>query len=336
MEINVRSFGFTKDNQEVFAYILKNEKLEVEILSYGGIIRKILTPDRDGNWENVVLGFDSLEEYLINEPYFGCITGRVAGRIKEGKLVFDNEVYNLEINNGPNNLHGGIDSLNKKNWIGNTENFPKRCALTLTYHSPHLENGFPGAVDFSVRYTLENENLTIDYLGVPDRNSYINLTNHSYFNLSGNNKRDIHDFILTLNSDNFLEVDINTLPIGVKNTENSVFDFKNGKILGEVLKGTDTDVEIVGGGIDHGFILNESQISQGSLKDPISGRELSFKTDQPVVVIYTGNYLSKKHLGICFETQDYPDIFNLIPEKINIYSPDNIYTQSTTFSFKTV
>lgn len=336
MDITIKSFGVTKNREEVFSYTLKNEKMEVEILNYGGIIKQILTPDKNGDWENVVLGFDSLEEYELNEPYFGCITGRVAGRIKDGKLSIDNEIYNLEINNGPNNLHGGINSLNSKVWTGTIEEFSDKVAVTLTYHSPHLENGFPGAVDFTVRYSLQDENLTIDYSGVPDRNSYINLTNHSYFNLSGNHKRNIYDSFLTLDSKEFLEVDENTLPLGIKNVENSPFNFKNGQLLGDVLSKEEKDVEIVGGGIDHGFILENNEEYQGVLKDSVSGRELSFKTDQPAVVIYTGNYLNEKHLGICFETQDYPDVFNLNLDAVNIYSPENIYTQSTTFTFKTI
>ncbi|MGL6064143.1 MAG: aldose epimerase family protein [Fusobacteriaceae bacterium] len=335
MDITVRSFGFTKNKEEVFIYTLKNEKIEVEILNYGGIIKKILTPDKNGNWENIVLGFDTLEEYEINEPYFGCITGRVAGRIKEGKLTIDNKLYSLEINNGSNNIHGGINSLNTKVWAGTVEKLSDKGSIILTYHSPHLENGFPGAIDFTVKYTLENENLTISYIGEADRNTYINLTNHSYFNLSGNQKRNIYDSFLTLSSENFLEVDTNTLPIKIKKTEDSIFDFRNGQLLGEVLTKENKDTKIVGGGIDHGFILEKACDLGGFLKNEISGREMSFKTDQPTVVIYTGNYLKEKHLGICFETQDYPDIFNLNLDNINIYSPNKNYTQNTTFTFKT-
>ncbi|MGL6167676.1 MAG: aldose epimerase family protein, partial [Fusobacteriaceae bacterium] len=258
MDIIIKSFGFTKNKEEVFSYILKNEKMEIEILNYGGIIKKISTPDIHGNWENIVLGFETLEEYEVNEPYFGCITGRVAGRIKEGKLVIDNQLYNLEINNGPNNLHGGICSLNTKVWSGTVEKYEDKVSVTFSYHSPHLENGFPGAIDFSVRYTLQDENLTIDYTGIPDRNTYISLTNHSYFNLSGNHKTNIYNSLLTLNSNEFLEVDANTLPIGTKKVEDSNFDFRNGKLLGEVLSKECKDIEIVGGGIDHGFVLDNS------------------------------------------------------------------------------
>lgn len=349
MEIKRCYYGTTKLGEEVELFTLTSSEIEIEIINYGGIIRKVMVPDRDEKMENVVLSYDNLAEYEINPGYFGCITGRVAGRVRGGKLVIGDTLYQLEINNGGNNLHGGIDSLNKKVWSAETFQGDDEVKLVLKYTSEHMENFFPGKVEFIVSYTLKGRSLTIEYVGVPDRETYMSLTNHTSFNLSGDYKRDILTQEIMVDADSFLAVDEETLPVGEVQMENTVFDLREFTKFEKFIKSGDSQIEIVNEGIDHGFILNgdsekrEEHFSCAA-RDEKSGRELKVITDQPAMVLYTGNYLDatgellggtigRKHLGFCLETQDYPDVFNSFPERAKIYSPENIYRQKTTFIF---
>lgn len=343
MEIKVTNFGQTKNGEKVLQYTLKNEHIEVEILNYGGIIRKLSTPDKNGVFENIVLGFDSIEEYEINSPYFGCIIGRTAGRIKDGTIKIQDKTYNLALNNGKNNIHGGINGLNKRVWKSDYSVDDKKASVILKTFSPHLEEGYPGNINFTVTYTLKENELIIDYLGETDQVTYLNLTNHSYFNLSGNLKRSILKQEVCLYSNGYLEVDHETLPIEVGKDE--AFYSPNSPVMFEKpLTACHDQIKIVNQGYDHPFILSKDKEIDGWIYDKVSGRKLEFITDQPVVVIYTGNYLDEiknlyenfsgsKHLGFCLETQDYPDIFNIFPEKVRFYSPEKSYTQKTIFKF---
>lgn len=346
MSITKKNFGKTKNGESVDLYVLKNASVELEIINYGGIIRRIITPDKYKNWENITLGYENLSDYEINNGYFGCITGRVAGRIKEGKLLIGGTPYQLEINNGKNNLHGGIDSLNKKIWTVEPIEGENEDKLILKYSSPHMENGFPGKVNFVVTYTLRGEELKIDYLGTPDRETYISLTNHTAFNLSGDYKRDIYNQKIKIVAEEYLKVDEETIPISIEKVEKTPMDLRKDTYFKEFLNSSEEQIKIVNGGIDHGFILSPVENINIECSDELSGRKISVKTDQPAVVLYTGNYLestgvilgevqAKKHLGFCIETQDYPDVFNIIPEKIKIYSPEKPYTHHTAFKFYT-
>lgn len=333
MNIFVREFGKTSKNEEIFVYTLKNDYMEVEILNYGGIIKKILVPDKKGNLENIVLSFDTLKEYEDDMEYVGATVGRVAGRIKKGELFIKDKKFLLEINDKNNCLHGGIDSLNKKKWIVTYEIREKELELKLDYTSPHLENKFPGEVKFTIKYILKENELFIDYSGIPDRETYINLTNHSYFNLSGNMKRDISKQKLTLNSKEYLEIDKEFLPKKKSSVIKTDFDLRNGRVLNKIFSSKEEQVLTAGKGIDHAFILSKEKKIDGILFDEISGRYLEFVTDQPTMVIYTGNYLKKTHTGICFEAQNYPDINNISPENMQIYTKNKIYIQKTKFIF---
>lgn len=335
MKIQVKKFGLLKNGEEVLKFKIKNKYLHLEILSLGGIIKKLKTPDKNGNFENIVLGYETLEEYENDNNHFSCITGRNAGRIKNGVLEINKEIYNLEKNNGNNNLHGGLNSLNKKNWKGSfTSVEENRAVLSLEYFSPHLENGFPGNVNFKVNYIIDKNTLTIEYCGESDRDTYINLTNHAYFNLSGNKKEKIYDQELELFIDGYGEVNEETLPVKY-DYDKCILEKNKINRLKDIIESDNPQIKIVGNGIDHPFILSKRDIIDGILKDEKSGRVLKFKTDQPVVVVYTGNFLENKYTGICFETQDYPDVFNSIPEKINIFNKTNKYYQKTTFGFET-
>lgn len=332
MILKVSEFGKTDDGQEVLLYNFQNEFIELEIISYGGIIKSLKTADKNRKFENIVLGYKALKEYKKDDCYLGAITGRVAGRIKDGLLKIKNDVYSLEKNNSGNNLHGGPVGLNSRVWKGHAEVVGEKGILALTYKSLHLESGFPGEVDFKVQYTLEKNRLEIDYLGESDRDTYINLTNHSYFNLSGDAKRDIRGSDVKINASAYGVVDERTLPISLDKTADFI-KFNCFENLGEVLEKDSSQIAVVGGGLDHPFEMSKEYEYDIEFKDEISGRSMKVKSSEPVAVIYTGNYLNKKHNGICFEMQDYPDVINFLPEKVKIYNKNMVYKTKTIFIF---
>ena len=332
MKLSTQEFGETLKGEKVFLYNLKNEYVDLEIISLGGIIKSLKTADNKNNYENIVLGYDNLKDYEENEYFYGCITGRVAGRTKDGILKINDKVYQLEKNNSGNNLHGGPNGLNSKVWLGEARVEEEKGILTLAYKSPHLENGFPGEVNFKVIYTLEKNRLNIEYFGECDRETYINLTNHSYFNLSGNSKEDIKESLLKINANSYGWVDRNTVPVKLE-AEDKFIQFEIYEKLSDILKSSHEQIKIVGGGIDHPFQLSKKFEYDIELKDEKSGRNIKVISSEPIAVIYTGNFLDKKHNGICFEMQDYPDIFNFMPRKAKIYSKKQSYNTNTTFVF---
>ena len=310
-------FGKTERGEDVYSYTLSNDFLKVEILNLGGIIRGVYLLE-DEKKENLVLSYDDVRSYEISTTYFGAITGRVAGRIK---------------------------SLNSKVWdVIYYENNKEKQKLVLKYTSPHLENNFPATVDFEVSYTLNENNIIIEYLAVPDRETYINLTNHTYFNLTGNAKNNILNEKIYIEADDFIEVDKETIPTKISKVYGA-FDLKAGKEFSDIFSSTDIQNTNVGNGIDHGFVLNKDKKIKCRCEDLENNRMLEIETDQPVVVMYTGNYLEgtptlsgniipKKYYGFCLETQDYPDVYNIKQESMKIYSPDNHYTQKSIYRFK--
>lgn len=344
MEIKIENWGVTKKGEEILLYTLKNNFMEVEILNYGGVLRKIAAPNKNGVLENVVLNLPTIKDYEERSPYFGSLIGRNAGRISNGIFSLNGETYTLAKNNGNNNLHGGIDNFGHKVWNVEEIKGEDFIGVKLSLNSPHMEEGFPGNVKVEVKYILKENELSLEYYGTSDRPTYLNLTNHTYFNLSGDFKRDITDEVLQLDCDKFMAVDEATLPIEIKSVENTAFDFRNPTLLKDSLYSDDEQVKIVNQGLDHPFILNHTRENVITLEDKISGRTLEVVTDQPAVVIYTGNYLHeigmlneniecKKYMGICFETQNYADVLRFLPEKAFITTPDSPYIQKTKFIF---
>lgn len=354
---SIEKWGVTKNNEQVLAYNLRNDFLEITILNYGGIIQKILMSNKDGKKENIVLGFDDIASYEERSPFFGAIIGRTAGRIKNGELIIKGKKYQLEKNNFDNNLHGYPEHYSNKIWNGRLEEAEGKLILILKRNSPHLEANYPGNVDFTIKYILEKNKLTLEYFGVPDSDTYINLTNHTYFNLSGNCKENIGNQIITLLSDEYLEVDEQTIPIRISKVENSIFDLRNGKSFNEIFNSKNNQVKIVNNGIDHAFIFSNNKnnnkkiynknIINAKCYDKKTGRTLEVLTTEPVVILYTGNYLDevgkiskgiicKKHFGFCLETQDYPDVLKFIPQKGIVYNSSQHYYQKTTFIFKNI
>lgn len=348
MRILKKSFGRLKSGEEVIKYSLINRNnFTVNILNYGGIITEIFMPDEEGNFENIVLGFDNLRDYEEKSPYFGSIVGRVAGRISNAKFRIAENEYNLTKNNGKHHLHGGNIGLDKVIWQVE-EIFEEECiGLSMSYLSRDGEEGYPGNLNIEISYLLNSNNeLEIQQRAISDKKTIVNMTNHTYFNLCGNLKEDILNHTLTINGDQVAFVDREIIPTGeLRNIENSVFDFRKGKKIGKDLYRKD-DQLIKCKGFDHPFVLNHARKFAAKLEDEKSGRVMEVRTDQPVVVLYTGNYIgqelmlngkikSKDYMGVCLETQDYPDAINQHNFPTRIYDAGEIYKAYTQFKFYT-
>ncbi|MCA1055257.1 galactose mutarotase [Rossellomorea aquimaris] len=340
MNIVKGTFGEIR-GKEVHSYTLKNDSgMEVTVITYGGAITQILTPDRDGTLENVVLGFDTLQEYIEHTHYFGSIAGRVAGRIGGASYSHQGETVHLTANEGSNHLHGGSTGFNSVIWEEEdmtTED--DRVSVTISHLSRDGEEGYPGNVKVYVTYTLTNEGrLHIDYKGETDRDTPLNLTNHSYFNLSGNAKSDILQHVLKMEADAYLPLTEENLPTGeVRPVEGTAFDFREGRTIQSGMERSH-EVEI---GYDHPFVLKKD--GGILLLHEESGRIMTVETDQESVVLYTGNFLTgerlsggntaRRHTGICLETQGYPDAVNHPGFPSIILKTGETYRASTTYTF---
>ncbi|MDN3017117.1 galactose mutarotase [Paenibacillus sp. BSR1-1] len=339
MKVIHESFGQI-DHQTVSSFTMVNDNgVEVTAINYGCIITKIVVPDKNGNYENVVLGHDSLNDYL-KDPYFlGAVVGRVGGRIKGGSFELDGQNYTLAKNDGNNHLHGGIKGFDKVVWDAEV----MEEGVRFSYLSPDGEEGYPGNLHIQVTYTLNNNNeFTIHYSAQTDKKTLLTVTNHAYFNLSGSLKRDIVNHTLTIKSDQFLELDQEFIPTGILvDVKNTPFDFTSERIIETGIASDDPQNVLVGNGYDHPFLLNTNHDNEIVLKDPDSGRVLTIETDEAGVVVYSGNSLktegefrgtpSGKHLGICLETQGMPDAIHhphfpsIILDKEQQYSSKTVY-----------
>ncbi|WP_407270195.1 aldose epimerase family protein [Radiobacillus sp. PE A8.2] len=334
---------------DITLYTLVNDNgMEVSCLNLGGVITKIMAPDRNNNIENVVLGFRNLDDYKQNPTYFGALIGRVAGRIQGSQFELDNEVYSLEANNEENHLHGGSHGFHAAIWdVAPFENADE-VGLKLSHFSPDGEGGYPGNLQVNVTYTLNNKNeLAISYQANSDHKTALTLTNHSYFNLSGNLKNDIKNHKVTLNSSKFVELDAELIPTGKQlSVENTVFDFQLGRQIIDGVK-SDYDQNLnAGKGYDHYFLFDHTRPEQAIVEDQQSGRKLIVTTDQPGMVMYTSNSLddslellegpSKQHLGICLETQASPASLHHEGFPSVILNKDETYTAKTTFTFDVI
>jgi aldose 1-epimerase len=331
-------------DKPVFKIHIENDKgVSVIITNYGGIVMKLCVPNKDGAIENVVAGFERVEDYTNDHPYFGCIVGRFANRIAKGKFVLKDEEYQLGINNGPNHLHGGAEGFHRKVWkIKDIIHDKDSAGVLLTYTSADGEENYPGELQVSVKYLLNNANeLSLEYTARTDRTTIINLTNHSYFNLSAFHSSTILDHTLQINAKKYLPVDETAIPTGEKrNVSDTPFNFSEAKKIGERLN----EVE---GGYDHNFILSEIRSSEmkqiATLVDPSSGRKMNVHTDQPGVQFYSGNFLDgsirgvhgvyQKHAALCLETQHWPDSPNQPKFPSVVLGPGETYHTKTIYSF---
>ncbi|WHY59644.1 aldose epimerase family protein [Cytobacillus firmus] len=328
------------------SYTISNDHgMSVSCIDYGGIITGIYVPDREGNIENVILGFDTLEEYINHSPFFGAIIGRAAGRIAGSAFTLDGTVYQLKKNDGEHQLHGGTGGFHQVIWDSAAEKGLNEANIKFSYISPDGEEGYPGTLEVTVNYTLNNDNeLVISYEAISDIKTIINLTNHTYFNLSGDLKRDILEHEVTIKSDHFLELDETLIPTGeFIHVENTPFDFRAGKKIKEGVKSGHPQNMLAGGGYDHPFLLNSGEMT---VVDSASGRKLAVETDRPSVVLYTANMLgsdfkirgvqSKSHLGLCLETQCPPDSVHHEHFPSIVLEKNEVYKTKTSFKFHVV
>lgn len=308
------------DGQEIALFTLVNDRgMELSATNYGCIVTKLLVPDRNGKMENVVLAFDEFEPYLVNPPYLGAVIGRVAGRIQGASFELDGATYELAKNENNNHLHGGPGGFHRVLWQAEPVWRDDAVGVVFSYTSPDGEEGYPGAVDVQVAYWLNNDNeWTVTYRARSDKTTLVNLTNHTYFNLSGNGKRDILDHTLAIQSARVLELNDELIPTGrVLDVVGTPFDLRNGTTIRKAVESGHPQIELVGGGYDHPFWLDRHHDKEIVLSDQESGRTLMVETDEAGVVVYTSNQLpegldlggvpSRKYLGICLETQGLPD-----------------------------
>lgn len=346
--ISKEVFGQLPDGQTADLYTLTNSKgMTVNITNYGGIITKLTAADKKGEWADVVLGFDSLPPYLKGHPFFGALVGRYGNRIAKGKFKLNGKEYKLAINNGPNALHGGLKGFDKQLWKTTEIKKDSTVGLQLEYTSKDMEEGYPGNLTVKIIYTLANDNsLTIDYTATTDKETVINLTNHSYFNLSGL-KRDILGHEVTILSDSIVPVDTTLIPTGkLRAVEGTPFDFRKSAIVGTGIDKTDDEQIKSGGGYDHCWVLKREDkglMQFAKVKDPESGRVMEVSTTEPAVQFYTGNFLDgslsgkgatfSKRFGLCLETEHYPDSPNQPQFPSTVLKPGKTYHTTTMYKF---
>jgi aldose 1-epimerase len=347
--IEKSTFGNLPDGRVVSLFTMHNARgMEVKIMDYGGTIVSWTAPDRMGKYADITLGCDSLAVYLRGVPYFGAIIGRYGNRIAQGKFQIDDIEYTLAINNIGNHLHGGIKGFDKVLWTA-TPISGDEPALKLTYMSKDGEEGYPGNLQVEVVYTLQKDNaLIIDYTATSDKKTFINLTNHTYFNLAGAGNGDILGHELVLNAATFLPVDSTLIPLKTsKAVVGTVFDFTNSTKIGSRI-GDKSDQQIkFGGGYDHCWVLADSSKNMKSaavLTEPISGRVMEVLTTEPAIQFYTGNFLDgtiigkKGHpysfrSGLCLETEHFPNSPNRPDFPTTMLHPGATYRTTTIYRF---
>jgi aldose 1-epimerase len=344
MRIVQERFGEMEGKIITATTLINHRGMEVTSINYGCIITSILTPDQYGIKENIVLGFDSLEEYKKHSPYFGAVVGRFAGRIQGSSFTLDGVSYHLPRNNGQNHLHGGVKGFDKAIWDIEVVMGKQEAKVVYSYLSPDGEEGYPGNLHIKVIYTLsDRDELTISYEAVSDKNTLLNVTNHSYFNLSGNLKRDTLEHELTIKSDFFLELGEDLIPTGeLLSVQGTTFDFRQGRKLQDGIQFQHPQNKLAGG-YDHPFVLNEHNNREIELRDKESGRMLTIETDQPSVVLYSGSQLSsdytirgvqcRKYLGVCLETQGFPDNIHHPHLPSTILEAGKVYQSQTKYLF---
>ncbi len=353
MSAEKESFGQTSDGRQIDLYTLTNTNgLRARIMNYGAILVSLEVPDRDGNIADITLGFDALDGYLKEHPYFGAIVGRYANRIGKGRFVLDGTEYKLAANNGENHLHGGIKGFDKVVWKlddiraeGAPRTEDSKAIVKMSYISEDGEEGYPGNMACTVTYTLTEDNeLKISYEAETDKTTVVNLTNHSYFNLAGQGTGDVLGHELTLNADKYTPVDEGLIPTGeIRSVKDSPMDFTMGMSIGSRIKQ-------VGDGYDHNYVLNSSPDLSLALAarvyEPTSGRVMEIYTTEPGVQLYTGNFLDgsltgkagkvyKKHYAFCLETQHFPDSPNKPNFPSAVLLPGQKYTSVTVHKFST-
>lgn len=345
MKIDVKDITLQNDRLWKQIKLTNDQGMTVSFLNFGGIITEIIVPDKVGNKENVVLAYKDFEQYLTNPGYLGALIGRVAGRIEGATFELDGETYNVETNEGRNNLHGGENGFHNRLWKVDTYQQKETVCAKLTCTSQDGEGGFPGNIEVEVTYTLNNENqFIIEYAYRTDQNTPVTLTNHTYFNLGGNAKYMLHSHELMINSGKFIELDEQLIPTGkLLEVDGTSFDFRGFCKLKSGFHRRYQQNKVANGGYDHYFIFDNDKRGIVAVKDALSGRMLSVETDQPGVVVYTSNNLpeglklkegkTSKYLGLCLETQGSPASLHHKELPSIICKEGEVIRKRTTFRF---
>jgi aldose 1-epimerase len=336
-------FGHTAEGTPVDLYSLVDGKIEVGIITYGGIVVSLRTPDRNGKIDDVVLGCDSVEKYEAQTAHFGGIIGRYANRIAHGSFKLDGKTYSIPKNDGDNALHGGTRGFDKVVW-GAKE---ITDGIELTYVSKDGEQGFPGTLTTTVRYTLSGSALRIEYSATTDKDTVLNLTNHSYFNLAGQGKGDVLGHVLKIDASRMTPVDAALIPTGeLKSVSGTPFDFRTPHAIGERINADDTQLQL-GKGYDHNFVLDHppGELAEAAeVYEPTTGRILKVLTTEPGLQLYTGNFLDgsitgkegrvyNRRFAFCLETQHFPDSPNHAAFPSTELKPGKKFHSVTVFEF---
>jgi aldose 1-epimerase len=348
VKLNQRPFGQTPYGDATLYTFANNNGLEVSITNYGGAITSIIAPDRIGKPADVVLGYETVEEYVEHPRFMGALIGRYANRIAQGKFSLNGVEYQLAQNNGANHLHGGIKAFHKVLWSGETETSAQEVVLHLSYLSIDGEENYPGNLTVQVDYVLNDHNeLEIRYGATTDKDTIINLTNHSYFNLAGEGSILNHE--LLINGDAFTPVSEDLIPTGeIRNVEGTPLDFRRTQAIGSRINEPYDQVRFTGG-YDHNFVLNDAETPLKlavRVVDPPSGRKLEVLTTQPGVQFYSGNFLDgslegkggvayEKYSAMCLETQHFPDSPNHSNFPTTVLRAGETFEELAVFRFST-
>ncbi len=339
------AFGHAPDGTAVDLYSLADGKVEVRIMTYGGIIVSLRTPDRNGKLDDVVLGCDAVEKYVAQTAHFGGIVGRYANRIAHGTFQLDGQTYSTPKNDGDNTLHGGIRGFDKVVWAAKQI----QDGIELTYVSKDGDQGFPGTLTTTVRYTLNRGSLRMEYSATTAKDTVLNLTNHSYFNLAGQGNGDVLKHALKINASRMTPVDATLIPTGeLKSVEGTPFDFRTPHAIGERIDADDPQLRL-GHGYDHNFVLDHAsgQMAEAAeVYEPTTGRILRVLTTEPGVQLYTGNFLDgsitgkegrvyNRRFALCLETQHFPDSPNHPSFPSTELKPAQKFHSVTVFEFST-
>lgn len=354
MNVEKEFLGTSTDGKSIDLYTLTNtHHVILKVMTYGGTIVSLFVPDRQGNFTDVVLGFDRFEGFMNEQnPYFGALIGRYANRIAHGKFTLDGVEYTLAQNNGVNHLHGGLKGFDKVVWNARERVSETQGSVELAYRSQDGEEGYPGTLSVTVIYTLTDDNtITIEYSAETDQKTIVNLTNHAYFNLAGAaSGKDILNHELMLVADHFTPGDAGLIPTGeIRSVKGTPMDFTQSMPIGARIHAEDDQLQAAGG-YDHNWVLNregKSLALAARLYEPTSGRVMEVSTTEPGIQFYSGNFLDgsltgkgntiyRKHAGLCLETQHFPDSPNHQEFPSTVLAPGERYTQTTTYSFSVV
>jgi aldose 1-epimerase len=322
--------------------------MKLVLTALGGKIISLSVPDKNGVFDDVVLGYDSPDKYLTGNPYFGALIGRYGNRIADGRFSLEGKNYQLRANNGVNSLHGGRMGFHNVLWKVEPIKAEGNQALELSYDSPDLEEGFPGNLKVKIIYTLTNKNeLIIDYEATTDKTTVVNLTHHSFFNLAGEGNGDILNHLLQIEGNKFCPVDSTLIPLGeLRSVSGSAFDFTKLVRIGEHIDDTDEQLKF-GKGFDHNWVLNKTENSlafAAKVKEPVSGRVMEVFTTEPGLQFYSGNFLDGSDIGkgekkygyrsaFCLEAQHFPDSPNQPNFPSTVLKPGEMYKQRTIYKF---